>query len=77
MGRSDRSLVLSCGETLCVPRCVTLQRLLACARAWYALPISPLPFEPCVGILEATSGRCRGRGPLIQMTDLRNKGVVQ
>ena len=35
MGRSDRSLVLSCGETLCVPRCVTLQRLLAFARAWY------------------------------------------
>ena len=23
------------GETLCVQRCVTLQRLLACARAWY------------------------------------------
>ena len=41
------------------------------------LPLSPLPFEPCVGILEATSGRGRGRGPLIQMTDLRNKGVVQ
>jgi hypothetical protein len=35
MGRSDRSLVLSCGETLSLLRCVTLQRLLACARAWY------------------------------------------
>ena len=77
MGRSDRSrrpflakLSLFSGVSRCN----------ACSPARVRgtnLPLSPLPFEPCVGILEATSGRCRGRGPLIQMTDLRNKGVVQ
>ena len=34
--RARRRARTTCpGETLCVQRCVTLQRLLACARAWY------------------------------------------
>ena len=37
------------------------------------LPLSPLPFEPCLGILEATSRRCRGRGALKQPSNLRKQ----
>jgi hypothetical protein len=65
------------GETLSLQRCVTLQRLRspACVRGTN-LPLSPLPFEHCLGFLEATSGRCRGRGHLIQSLDLRFQCAV-